>query len=493
MHGIQPGEGRGQTSGRAGMIRRVSSSVLMGALLALPSQALSQVESPNVLLIPVDDLNDWIGCLGGHPQAQTPNIDSLAARGMLFANAHCQSPVCNPSRASMMTGLYPATSGVYFLSPDLSQSDVAKKALPLPMRYVAEGYQVAGAGKIFHGNQNKKYVPNYAGDMGGFGPMPKQRLSAYDGHRLWDWGAFPAQDAQMPDFKLSAWGAQQLELEYERPFFLAVGFFRPHVPQYAPQKWFDLYPLASLQLPKVKAGDLEDLSQYGINLTRLEHVAPQHSWVNGNDEWKPLVRSYLACVSFVDEQVGKLLRALEQSPHAENTLIVLYGDHGFHLGEKERWAKRSLWDESTRVPLIIVGPGVTKGAVCHKPVQLLDVYPTLLALTGHANDPAHEGHSLKPLIESPTAKWPHYARTSFGPGNVAIRSKRYRYIHYADGSEEFYDHADDPHEWNNRIVEPQFAGLISRHRAELPTKYHSVLGKGSTGHKSLAATEALGH
>ncbi len=471
------------------------SSLAVLALIALMSarpatgQEIARASHPNVLLIPVDDLNDWIGCLGGHPQAKTPNIDRLAERGVLFANAHCQSPVCNPSRISTMTGLYPETTGIYFLSPGLNQSAVAKKSIPMPMRYAKEGYRVAGAGKIFHGGQNKRFIPDYSGNMGGFGPTPKKKLSPYPGHPLWDWGAFPERDEQMPDFKIAAWGVEQLQEEHTQPFFLATGFYRPHVPQYAPQKWFDLFPIDELRLPLVKSGDLTDISEYGVKLTRLKHVSPPHEWVLKSKEWGPLVRSYLACVSFVDAQLGKVINALEASPYSENTIVVLYGDHGFHLGEKERWAKRSLWEDSTRVPFIIAGPGITKGAVCNKPVELIDLYPTLLALTGHDADDSHEGQSLVPLLKNPSAAWPNIARTSFGPRNVSIRSERYRYIHYGDGTEEFYDHSDDPHEWDNRITDQKYKKVIAEHRGRLPSSYHPLLGKRSTGHQSLAETE----
>ena len=452
---------------------------------------LAENPKPNILLIGVDDLNDWIGALGGHPQAKTPNIDRLASRGVLFANAHCQSPVCNPSRASMMTSLYPETTGVYFLNPDFSTTPAGKKAVPMTKRFQNDGYHVAGAGKIYHGRQNHKYLPNYAGNFGGFGPTPKKKLTTYPGHPLWDWGVFPKEDdSVMPDVKTAAWGVAQLKKSYDKPFFLATGFFRPHVPQFVSQKWFDLYPEETVKLPEVKADDLDDLSQYAINLTRLKHVAPTHEWVVKNDEWKPLVQSYLACVSFVDAQVGKVVDALEKSQYADNTYVVLFSDHGFHLGEKERWAKRSLWEDSTRVPLIVVGPGVAKGKVCTKPVELIDIYPTLLALAGQKPDPSHEGQSLAPLLKNPEADWPHMARTSFGPQNVAIRSERFRYIRYNDGSEEFYDHATDPHEWTNQIKNANYAAEIAGHKSHLPAKYHPIAGAGSTGHRSFEASEA---
>ncbi len=448
-------------------------------------------QKPNVLVIAIDDLNDWIGCLGGHPQALTPNIDYLASQGVLFSNAHCQSPVCNPSRASLMTSLYPSTSGIYFLNPDLKESPRASKIKLMPQRFADEGYYVTGVGKLFHngGQQNENYIPNYAGKIGGFGPMPSEKLSPYPGHPLWDWGIFPAHDSLMPDYRVAHWAVNKLSENHDRPFWLGVGFFRPHVPQYAPQKWFDLYPLENLQLPEIVPNDLTDISDYGVDITRLEHVSPPHDWVLENDEWKLMVQSYLACVSFVDDQVGKVMQALERSPYAEQTYIVLFSDHGFHIGEKERHAKRSLWEDGARVPMIIAGPGIPAGKVCHQPAELLDIYPTLLDLAGLAPDSALEGQSLAPLLENTEADWPHLARTSFGPGNYAIVSKQFRFIQYVDGSEEFYDHQLDPHEWKNEIKNPKYQSQITRHRREIPTEAYPILGEGSTGHKSFKASE----
>ena len=457
-----------------------------------PSVAQSKTERPNVLLIAVDDLNDWIGVLGGHPQAKTPNIDRLAARGVLFSNAQCQSPVCNPSRASFMTSLYPSTSGVYFLSPDLKASPVAKKNVLMPQRYEQEGYQVSGAGKLFHngGNQNETYIPNYGGQFGGFGPMPKEKITNFPGHPLWDWGAYPERDEQMPDYQIASWATKRLAEKQEQPFWMGVGFYRPHVPQFAPQKWFDIYPLESLQLPSVIADDMTDISSYGSDITRLKHVSPSHEWVTKNDEWKGLVQSYLACVSFVDAQIGRVLTAFDKGAYGDNTYIVLYSDHGFHLGEKERYAKRSLWEDGARVPMIVVGPGVSKGKVCSKPVQLLDIYPTLLELTNLKADPLHEGRSLVPLLQDVNSDWPYMARTSFGPGNYAIRSENFRFIQYNDGSEEFYSHSKDSNEWYNEIDNPEYQKAIQQHRDQIPQERYRILGEGSTGHKSYKAAEA---
>lgn len=458
-------------------------------VLLLLSSTLLGAERPNVLLLSVDDLNDWVGCLGGHPQAKTPHMDALAKRGVLFANAHCQSPVCNPSRSSLMTSLYPETSGIYFLNPEIGKSPMASKVLTMPERFEKEGYHVAAGGKLFHSSDNRRYFKSYAGSMGGFGPIPKEKISQKHGHKLWDWGAYPETDEEMPDHKIADWAVEELgKMEEGKPFFLGVGFFRPHVPMYAPKKWFDMHPRGKVELPEVKADDLDDISEYAIDITRLEHVAPTHEWLAGAGEWEHAVQSYLASVTFADHCVGRVMKALDESPHRDNTIIVLFSDHGFHLGEKDRWAKRSLWEDGTRVPVIVVKPGGREAVVCRKPAELIDLYPTLLDLTGLEADERHEGQSLRPLLESDDAEWPHLARTSFGPENVALKSERYRYIRYVDGSEELYDHQTDPNEWTNLAKDPKMKSIVERYRSQLPKKYAAVLGNGSTGHKSFAAS-----
>jgi len=449
--------------------------------------SLAVAKQPNVLLISIDDLNDWVGCLEGHPQAKTPNIDRLAERGTLFGNAHCQSPVCNPSRASMQTGRYPHTSGVYFLSPDLKASSVLADLPTLPETFAANGYKTMAVGKIFHGG-DKRFFQEYGGNNGGFGPRPKKKISQPHGHPLWDWGAYPERDDEMPDSKAAAWATEKLKQEYEKPFFLAVGFYRPHVPMYAPQKWFDMHPRDEVKLPLTKDNDRNDLSQYAIDLTNEKHVSPTHDWVKSAGEWDHAVQAYLASVTFADNCVGRVLDALDASPYANNTIVVLYSDHGFHLGEKQRWAKRTLWEDGTRVPLIIAAPGSTAKQRTDRPAELLDVFPTLLELAGLPADPKQEGQSLVPLLKNPTAEWNHPAITSFGPSNYSVRSTRYRFIQYRDGSQELYDHESDPHEWNNIVNEPASKTIIANHIKHIPTKQHDVLPGNSTGHQAFKAS-----
>lgn len=443
-------------------------------------------DRPNLLLISIDDLNDWTGCLGGHPQAWTPNIDRLAQRGTLFTNAHCQSPVCNPSRVSMLTGRYPHSTGVYFLSPPLTAAPALEGVLTLPERFAQNGYRTMAVGKIFHG-QDKRFFHEYGGSNGGMGPRPQKKISQPHGHPLWDWGAYPDSDEAMPDRKAAKWAIEKLGREYERPFLLAVGFYRPHVPMYAPQKWFDMHPREAVQLPVVRRDDRDDLSPYAIDLTNLNHVSPAHQWVQEAGQWDHAVQAYLASVSFVDHCVGLVFDALEAGPHDRNTIVVLFSDHGFHLGEKQHWAKRTLWEDGTRVPLVIAAPDFPSARRSPRPAELLDVFPTLLELADLPPDSAQEGQSLVPLMRNPMAEWNYPALTSFGPGNYSVRSARYRLIQYRDGSREFYDHQNDPHEWSNLAVVPEMSALIAEHAAFLPQREHALLPGNSTGHKALAA------
>jgi arylsulfatase A-like enzyme len=460
-------------------------SYLLFSLFTFQSLALAAKSKPNVLLVSIDDLNDWVGCLDGHPQARTPNIDRLAKMGTLFKNGHCQSPVCNPSRASMMTGRYPHTSGVYFLSPDLKEAPFLKNLKTMPEVFVDHGYKTMAAGKIFH-RGDKRFFQEYL-PTGGFGPRPKKKISQPHGHPLWDWGVFPDDDNLMPDMKCAKWVVDQLNQTHEKPFFMGVGFYRPHVPMYATKKWFDMHPRDQIKLPAVRKNDLKDLSQYAIELTNLEHVSPTHKWVTEAGQWEHAVQSYLASVTFADHCLGLVLDALEKSEYADNTIIALFSDHGFHLGEKERWAKRSLWEDGTRVPVIVAAPGHKAAQKTNRPAELLDIFPTLLELAGLPKDKTQEGQSLVPLMKNPQREWNHPAITSFGLGNYSIRSTNYRFIQYFDGSRELYDLRDDPHEWKNLIDNPKMKKVIKEHASFIPQKQHPILPGNSTGHKAYAA------
>ena len=282
----------------------------------------------------------------------------------------------------------------------------------------------------------------------GFGPHPEDEFVWDSDKTNTDWGVYPEHDEDMIDYKSAMWAKDKLAEDHESPFFLTVGFIRPHAPWYAPQKWFDMHPPDTLTLPPYLDTDFDDIPE----ISRAIHEVPQMpttEWAIETGEWPNIVQGYLASVSFVDHYVGEVLKALENSPYADNTIVVLWGDHGYHLGEKSRFAKHSLWEETSRVPLIFKIPGGVKGQVTGTAASLLDLYPTLIDLAGLPANADNEGESLKSLLDGSTQASGHVAITSYGCANHAIRDERYRYIHFADGSEELYDHQTDPNEWVN--------------------------------------------
>ncbi len=421
---------------------------------------------PNVLMICVDDLNDWLGCLEGHPNALTPNMDRLASQGVLFSNAHCQAPLCGPSRASVMSGLRPSTTGIYGQIEDEDirrENPYTENTLFLPEYFRNQGYHTMGIGKIFHSHAPEGVFDESGGRVRGFGPNPPEKL-VWDG-RLnrkgygntgTDWGAFPETDSLMPDYQSAKWAIERLNRDYDKPFFLAVGFLRPHVPWYVPQKWFDLHPIENIETPPYRADDLNDLPAIAREMDDLP-MMPTTQWAIESGEWPKMVQAYLACVTFVDHYIGEVVKALESSKYADNTIIVLWGDHGYRLGEKNTFAKHCLWEEGTNAPLIIAGPGIEKGKITNAPAEMLSIYPTLLELCNLEPYEKNEGASLVPLLHGEADQVQDYALTTYGWNNHGVRTEQYRYIRYSDGSEEFYDHATDPNEWFNVAVRPESA------------------------------------
>ncbi len=438
------------------------------------------VKRPNVLMIAVDDLNDWIGCLGGHPQARTPNIDRLASRGLLFANAHCQAPICNPSRISLMTGRLPSTTGIYLLSPtQFRQSPALAKCVTMPEYFAANGYATFGCGKIYHNVTSTDTFQTY-GPRGGFGPFPKNKINYLIGGKLWDWGEFPERDEETSDAKVADWAVEQFRKPHDKPFFLAVGFFRPHVPMYAPKKWWDMQPAEDkIVLPTVLATDRDDIPKYGQQLT-AGRGAPRHDWFVKNGQWRRAVRAYLACVSFVDYQIGRVLDALDASPYSRNTVVVLWGDHGWALGEKQRWAKRALWQRETGTPLIIAAPGMPRDCKTDNAVGLIDIYPTLADLCHLPPNKNLEGRSLVPLLKKPDISWDHPTICTFWLDNNAVITRQWRLIQYADGSRELYDLGTDHREWHNLAEDPKYLPVIRRLTGFLP-KFNAAPLPGSRG------------
>jgi arylsulfatase A-like enzyme len=430
----------------------------------------SATTKPNVLMICVDDMNDFIRALG-HPDAITPSIDKLIKRGTVFANAQCQSPMCGPSRAALLTGLRPSTTGIYGLIPDDSirnANAATRKAIYLPQYFKDKGYYTMGVGKIFHEFAPAGLLDEEGGRVPNFGPSPAKRLNwTKGGGTSTDWGAYPERDDQMPDYKSAKWAIERLGKKYDKPFFLTVGFLRPHVPWHVPQKWFDLYDPAKLHLPPYLKTDLDDIPPFALKVDDWP-MMPTTEWAIANNKWREMLQAYLACVSFVDNYIGEVLNALEKSPYAQNTVVVLWSDHGYRLGEKNTFAKMCLWDRATRSPLLFAGPGVPQNTKIDAPVELFSVYPTLTDLCGLAPNKNLEARSLAPLLKKPTAAWPYPALTTWGRNNHSVKTKEYRYIRYEDGSEELYNVKTDPNEWHNIAGKKENSKIIAELKKSLP-------------------------
>ena len=447
---------------------------------------------PNVLMIVVDDMNDWIGCLGGHPDVQTPNIDRLAQRGVLFTNAHCAAPVCNPSRVATLSGRRPSSTGIYDNSA--KWHEVLKGIPTIPQHFRAHGYHVAGGGKVHHHmpgfNRRSDWVEYFDQvfdghyqdqlarglDVSNFrwpDGFPLNRIPAVQAFSKppknpneFDWGPFDKPDLEMGDGQMIDWAARFLSNPPGQPFFLATGIYRPHLPFYAPRKYFDLYPQDQITIPQIRTDDCDDLPPAGQTMAadrRPDLELAQHS-----GKYRELLQAYLASITFADALIGRLVDALDAGPAAENTVIVLWSDHGWHLGEKQHLHKSTLWERSTRVPYLIVAPNVAP-ARCARPVGLINTFQTLNELCSLPAVEGLEGTSLVPLLKEPDREWDRPALTTHGRGNHALRSERWRYIRYADGGEELYDHAADPHEWNNLASRAEFTAVKSELARWLPT------------------------
>lgn len=440
---------------------------------------------PNVLFIAIDDLNDWVGHLDGREGIRTPALDRLANRGVSFVRAYAPAMSCTPSRHAVLTGQMPSTTGVYGLIHHHWRSDPAlADQVTLPEFFRRNDYRTAGGGKVFHAlswidveygrNQNDArswdtYFPSIEQAMPDeVRPVSATRnqagaqvwepvAAAASGRRVppwyFDFGPLALPDSAMSDYKVVDWAISELRRTDPRPFFLAVGIYRPHIPWFVPQAYFDAYPLDEVALPEVPSDELDDLPTAG-GRTGAERRR-WHSWLVEQGLWDEAVQAYQASVAFVDAQIGRLLDALAASPHARNTIVVLWSDHGFHLGEKETWEKFTLWEESARVPFIIVAPGVARpSGRPASPVNLVDIYPTLAELAGLQQPEGLEGRSLVPLLRDPDLITDRAVVSTLSRGSHAVRSARWRYIRYANGDEELYDHDTDPGEHYNVAADP---------------------------------------
>jgi arylsulfatase A-like enzyme len=423
-------------------------------LVGLPSAQVLAGEStrgsarPNVLFIAIDDLNHWVGYLGRHPQTKTPNIDRLAARGVWFTRSYCAAPVCNPSRAALMSGLRPSTSGVYENNNDWRRA--IPEDLPLTTTFRKAGYYVCGAGKIYHESYRRRSEWDDYLESAGRDPEPTGGTGV-GGIRF---APLDCGDEALREWKIVGYGIEQLQKKQAKPFLLAIGLHKPHMPWNVPRKYYELHPLDKIELPPHREDDLNDLPAAGVRMARPEG---DHAAILKSGRWKEAVQAYLAAISYCDAMVGRLLDAFDKSAYATNTIICFWGDHGWHLGEKRHWRKFALWEEATRSPLIWVVPGLTKAnSRCDRTVDFMSIYPTLTDLCGLPTPKHVEGESIRALLADPKAAWDQPAITTYKYMNHSVRTENWRLIRYADGGEELYDEGKDPYEWNNLTGKPEF-------------------------------------
>ena len=455
---------------------------IMAVLAGMCSLASFAEHRPDVLFIAMDDMNDWNTLFDAGNPIQAPNLQRLASRGCFFTQAYCVTPACNPSRTAILSGLRPTTSGVY--GNRQSWKKLIPDAVMLPRYFKENGYITKGAGKIFHHGSNgadNKENPSFDDFQGLKNPKRpfKENLNGYTkeynkhlSSGSFDWGAMDVDkhtDENTVDYVSAVMKEARAE---DQPLFLAAGIFRPHLPFYAPSSTFARYPFEELRMPPMPENDLDDVPAIGREMAHTQEFVWENATkppVDRPGSLKKMVQSYQAAADFADEMVGRLLDELDASGRADNTIIVLWSDHGYHLGDKESCMKFTLWEKANHVPFIIVAPGIAKpGTKCDQPVSLLDIYPTLVELAGLPEKEGLDGSSLVPLLKNPETNWEKPAVSTLGRGNHSIRSKRWRYIHYNDGTEELYDHDGDPWEWTNLAENPEYAAVLEEHRKWLP-------------------------
>ncbi len=462
---------------------------------------------PNVLLISVDDLNNWIEPLGGHPQAKTPSLSKFAEEAMVFQHAYCASPSCNPSRTAMMTGKNPWVTGLYN-NPQIWRH-VLPDELTLPEYFRENGYWTAGAGKLFHNNMPDprswddyfpskiQHFPNYF--LPDYDSLNQRMIFTKQDNEIreddpkgnkftmphykgmyvaFDFEPLPFSTEETGDYSSVQWVSEQLEKEHDKPFFLACGLYRPHLPWYVPQKYYDKFPIDNIQLPKVLEGDREDLPPTGQKTARVFW----HNKILENDLWKEAVQGYLASINYADDLVGQLLDKLKESDYSDNTIVVIFSDHGWQLGEKEDWSKFALWDNVINSVLFIKAPkdspGLKNGSVsesCYSNVSLVDIFPTLTELCGIPQKAGISGHSLIPLLTNPESDWSYPAISSLTNRHYSIRKNEWHYINYNGDEEELYNLETDPEEWNNLAILPDFNVRKDSLKKYIPQDRHELV------------------
>lgn len=483
-------------------------------------------------MIVFDDLNDFISPMGGNLQSKTPHFKALAKSSVVFNNAHSNAPVCSPSRASFMTGVHPYSSRNYGFKNAFANS-VIKNSKTLPQYMQENNYKTYSAGKIFHGKV--RGVWDEVGVEVDYGPLayngkkttlhpsnPKALMpfgaldSTYaplsdvpnvpasvdaPGHAGWvnaKWGQesafkYNSDDDRdlLNDEKTLQWFKNKIKsMEQEgqdQAFFMALGYIRPHTPLVVPDKYFDMFPLDQIKLPTRKDQDLEDTNYHAKSGNSSRGIKIYEALQTEEDAMKRYTQAYLASVAFADDMLGQTMEALNKSKFRDNTIVILFSDHGYHIGEKNNVWKYTLWEDSTRVPFMIKHPDYqhNAGKIVNHPISLVDVFPSIkdfCQLTGdtrqNPNGAPLDGHSLKTFLANPnSSKWegPDVAMTMLDSytsklperQNIAVRAKDFRYIRYANGVEELYDHRRDPHEWKNLASNPEYASVKSQMQEQI--------------------------
>ena len=462
------------------------------SFLVLQSFAVAAAK-PNVIFFATDDLNDWVGPLNSGIRAKTPNLDRLAARGVTFQNAQASGTFCAPARTALFTGRHPSTTGAY--TTQVYHRD-HPELRPLQVALQQGGYATFGTGKLFHhpagyvdlrgwtefhARTAAQRETGWPVDSWRHGaplptPMPYSaftRQMRADGDKTFmEYAPLPNEvEKDMADTQQTEWAVNVLKRKPPQPFFLALGLYAPHFPNYAPQKYFDLYPLEEIKLPPLKDGDTDDLPP-AIKKFNDGRKSTIHDKLNELGMMKDVLRAYLASISYADAMLGRVLDALDASPDRENTIIIFWSDQGYHHGEKGHWGKHSLWERTANIPYIWAGPGIARRANVNATVSAIDLYPTLVDMCGLAPDAGLEGQSLATALRSPAlAKDRNVLLCDVKAGGYTIVNNQWRYIHYADGAEELYDVVIDPNEWDNLAPQEKYRTVMEELRKSAPKKF----------------------
>lgn len=450
-----------------------------------------KTKQPNILFIAIDDLNDWVSPLNGNKQAITPNMDTFANNGaMVFKNAVTPAPICGPSRSAILSGFLPSTSGIYGNAHNMLYSDIVKKNPTLPEYFSLNGYHTLSNGKIFHKHGTKNGLTDFgewAYDE--FARARKNNKDAADKELVTSsksgtikgvikpeykdkksklsWGPTKDTFEETVDYGVADWAKKQLQRDFDKPFFMSVGFIKPHLPWYVPKEFFDMYDINKIKEILIKEDDLKDITN--SNGKQKFEPSDEYNWITKHNLGKEATRAYLANISFVDKCLGIVLDALEKSGYADNTIIVIWGDHGWHLGEKLRYLKNTLWSEAVKPPLFVKLPGMKKLIYSEKPVSLLDLYPTLINLTNLPEKENLDGHNFSSLLKDPKSEW-SYPGVTVSTEGTSILTDKLHFIKYLSGEEELYDIINDANEWNNLIADSKYQKEVEELRKWIPKK-----------------------